>query len=97
MIGATSCVESTPLTNLSRTTKNVNVHRFEETIGGRTYQIDVMPVGNRWRAHLRRIHGGGALMPFYGDSPEEAAHLLAGWLEIAHRRLASSPPTVSTV
>jgi hypothetical protein len=62
----------------------VNVHRFEETIGGRAYQIEVTPVGTRWRAQLRRIPGmPTAMMPFYGQTPDAAAHQLASWLEIA--------------
>jgi hypothetical protein len=63
----------------------VNVHRFEHNIGGRPYQIEVTPVGNRWRAQLRRLAGmPTALMPFYGTTPEEAADLLTRWLSMAH-------------
>jgi hypothetical protein len=63
----------------------VNVHRFEHNIGGRAYQIEVTPVGNRWRAQLRRLAGmPTALMPFYGTTPEEAADLLTRWLSMAH-------------
>jgi hypothetical protein len=70
----------------------VNVHRFEETIGGRTYQIEVTPVSNRWRAQIRRIPGmPTALMPFYGQTPDEAARQLSDWLMLAHRRHAVSP------
>ena len=32
-----------------------------------------------------------AMMPFYGQTPEEAAHQLAAWLSLAHRRQASQP------
>jgi hypothetical protein len=68
----------------------VIVHHFEETIGGRPYQIEVMPVSNRWRAQLRRNPGmPTAMMPFYGQTPEEAAGQLAAWLSLAHRRQAS--------
>jgi hypothetical protein len=71
----------------------VIVHRFEETIGGRAYQIDVTPVGTRWRAQLRRIPGmPTAMMPFYGQTPDAAAHQLAHWLGIAHRRASQSSP-----
>ena len=77
------------------------VHRFEETIGGRAYQIDVTPVGTRWRAQLRRTPGmSTAMMPFYGQTPDAAAHQLAQWLEIAHRRASQSSaqgPTLPTV
>jgi hypothetical protein len=69
----------------------VTVHRFEETIGGRSYQIEVMPVSNRWRAQLRRGPGvPTAMMPFYGPTPDEAARLLTQWLALAHRRHAPS-------
>ncbi len=63
------------------------VHRFEETINGQAYLIEVAPVAkDRWRAHLVRVHGGpSALMPFYGSTPDEAARQLAHWLALAHR------------
>jgi len=65
----------------------VNIHHFEETIGGRAYQIEVTAVSNRWRAQLRRLPGmPTAMMPFYGTTPEEAARQLAAWLTLAHRR-----------
>jgi hypothetical protein len=64
----------------------VTVHRFDETIGGRAYQIDVTPVGTRWRAQLRRGPGlPTAMMPFYGQTPAAAAHQLAQWLELANQ------------
>jgi hypothetical protein len=78
----------------------VTVHRFEETIGGRVYHIEVMAVSNRWRAQLRRTAGvPTAMMPFYGTSPAEAARQLAQWLTLAHARhssgaTASRPPSV---
>ena len=65
----------------------MTVHRFEETIGGRTYQIEVTPVSNRWRAQIRRVPGmPTALMPFYGQTPDEAARQLSQWLLLANRR-----------
>ena len=68
----------------------MTVHRFEETIGGRVYHIEVTPVSNRWRAQLRRSAGvPTAMMPFYGTSPDEAASQLAKWLALAHRRVAA--------
>ena len=68
---------------------HVTVHRFEETIGGRAYQIEVTPVSNRWRAQLRRAAGvPTAMMPFYGATPEDAARHLTTWLALAHRRKA---------
>jgi len=70
----------------------VNIHHFEETIGGRAYQIEVTPVSNRWRAQLRRLPGmPTAMMPFYGTTPEEAARQLTAWLTLAHRRQTQLP------
>jgi hypothetical protein len=64
-------------------------HHFEETIAGRAYFIEVTPVSNRWRAQLRRLPGmPTAMMPFYGQTPEEAAQQLKAWLTLAHRRQA---------
>jgi hypothetical protein len=63
------------------------VHRFQETIGGRAFHIEVTLVTNRWRAQLCRLPGlPTAMMPFYGDTPDEAARHLANWLTLAHRR-----------
>lgn len=64
------------------------VHRFEETINGRPYLIEVALVAqDRWRAHLVRAHAGPtALMPFYGRTPDEAARQLAAWLALVHRQ-----------
>jgi hypothetical protein len=64
----------------------VNVHRFEETINGRSYRIEVSSVGaGQWRAQIARAPGGSAaLMPFYGKTPDEAAHQLSRWLCIVH-------------
>ena len=66
------------------------VHRFEETIGGRAYLIEVAAVSqDRWRAQIVRIPGvPTALMPFYGPTPAEAARLLSDWLTRAHRTAA---------
>jgi hypothetical protein len=70
---------------------NVTVHRFEETIGGRAYHIEVTPVSNRWRAQLRRGPGiPTAMMPFYGQTPDEAAQQLTQWLVLAHQRFAAT-------
>ena len=68
----------------------MNVHRFQHDIGGRLYQIEVTPVGIKWRAQLQRLAGmPTALMPFYGATPEEAADLLTRWLVLAHSRQTS--------
>lgn len=65
----------------------MTVHRFEEIIDGRAYHIEVTHVSNRWRAQLRRTQGmPTALMPFYGQTPDEAAQQLTKWLTLAHRR-----------
>ncbi len=60
------------------------VHRFEETIGGRAYQIEVAPIErDRWRAYIVRVPGvPTALMPFYGATPELAARELTKWLSL---------------
>jgi hypothetical protein len=72
---------------LKRRHSTVTVHRFEETIGGRAYLIEVMPVSNRWRAQLLRAPGvPTAMMPFYGPTPDEAARQLTEWLSLAYRR-----------
>ena len=64
----------------------VTSQRFEETINGREFLIEVSAVGsNRWRAHLVRLPGGStALMPFYGATPQEAAQQLSRWLARVH-------------
>ncbi|MCY4600379.1 MAG: hypothetical protein OXF27_10720 [Acidobacteria bacterium] len=61
-------------------------HRFEETINGRGYKIEVLALRpDRWRAYLvRSTDGPTALMPFYGRTPDEAARQLADWLTRAH-------------
>jgi len=70
---------------------HVIVHHFEQTIGGRAYQIEVTPVSNRWRAQLRRAPGmPTAMMPFYGQTPDEAARQLWQWLTLAHQRFAAA-------
>jgi hypothetical protein len=67
------------------------VHRFEESIAGRAYLIEVAAVAtNRWRAYIVRVPGvPTALMPFYGTTPVEAAALLSEWLTRAHARAAT--------
>ena len=62
--------------------KTVDVIRYEHTINGRPYIIEVSSVGqDRWRAQIARAPGGSrALMPFYGTTPTEAAEFLSGWL-----------------
>ena len=68
----------------------MSIHRFEKIIGGRAYQIEVTHVTDRWRAQIRRVPGmPTALMPFYGQTPDEAAQQLSRWLTLAHGRPAS--------
>ncbi len=70
------------------------LHRFEETIGDRAYQIEVTAVSGRWRAQLSRTPGMmTAMMPFYGETPDEAAGQLTRWLELAHRRASEARRT----
>ncbi|MEP7309145.1 MAG: hypothetical protein ABJA98_26875 [Acidobacteriota bacterium] len=76
-----------PTTNFRRQLVTHPVHRFEESIGGRPYLIEVTRVSqDRWRAYIVRTPGvPTALMPFYGPTPSEAAGLLTAWLNRAHR------------
>ena len=71
-----------PLTSL----KLVNVHRYEEHIGGRTYLIEVRAVSEtRWRAQIARLPGlPTSMMPFYGTTPEQAAAELSRWLALVY-------------
>ena len=73
-----------------------DVYRFEESIAGRAYLIEVANVcKDRWRAYIVRIPGvPAALMPFYGATPAEAAHQLCEWLTRAHARAANPASTV---
>jgi hypothetical protein len=73
------------------------VHRISESIGGRTFHIEVSRVArDRWRAHIVRTPGvPAAMMPFYGPTPDEAARLLTDWLTRAHRLVQPSVPTAS--
>jgi hypothetical protein len=68
-----------------------DLHRFEQSIAGRPYLIEVLPVGqNRWRACIVRMPGvPTALMPFYGQTPDEAARHLSEWLTRAYQRAGS--------
>jgi IS1 family transposase len=72
------------------------VHRFEESIAGRAYLIEVSAVAkDRWRAYIVRLPGmPTALMPFYGSTPDEAARHLSDWLTRAHQRAAGVSGTV---
>jgi hypothetical protein len=67
------------------------VRRFQESIAGHPYLIEVAAVaGNRWRANIVRAQGvPTALMPFYGTTPDAAADLLRRWLTRAHEQAAN--------
>jgi hypothetical protein len=73
-------------------TATTSVRRFEESIAGHPYLIEVVPVSqDRWRAYIVRIPGvPTALMPFYGPTPADAAKQLCDWLTRAHQQAASS-------
>jgi len=66
----------------------VTVQRFEETINGREYRIEVSAVGtDTYRAQIARAPGGSrAMMPFYGRTPSEAVEHLSRWLALNHAR-----------
>lgn len=72
------------------------LHRFEESIAGHVYLIEVANVSkDRWRAYIVRIPGvPTALMPFYGVTPADAAEHLCTWLTRAHARAATGPTPV---
>ena len=73
-----------------------SVHRFEESIAGKSYLIEVAPVSaDRWRAYIVRIPGvPTALMPFYGATPADAARELSNWLTKAHERVSKPAGSV---
>jgi hypothetical protein len=102
LIAADRSVELTALqttTELFATPVTCAVHRFEESIAGRPYLIEVAAVSkDRWRAYIVRIPGvPTALMPFYGSTPVEAARLLCEWLTRAHARASAPSGPVSSV
>lgn len=98
MIARNGCVQSSALSPQTFRFANVtaDVHRFEHSIAGRAYLIEVSAVSkDRWRAHIVRLPGvPTALMPFYGRTPDEAADLLSAWLTRAHQRAAVAGGTV---
>jgi hypothetical protein len=66
----------------------VTVQRFDETINGRAYRIEVSTVGtDNYRAQIARAPGGSrAMMPFYGRTPNEAVEHLSQWLTLNQPR-----------
>ena len=97
LIATHVCVQFVSFVNLPDKLVSPAVHRFEESIGGRPYLIEVAAVSkDRWRAYIARIPGvPAALMPFYGPTPTEAARQLCDWLTRAHAR--ASSPSAATV
>ena len=67
--------------------RRVDIVRITEIVNGRSLRIEVSAVGHsRWRAQLAGNPGGmTSLMPFYGHTPDEAAHRLTAWVEKAGR------------
>lgn len=85
LCSADSCVVSlAPSPRVDQYCDGVKKVRFEETINGRNYIIEVSAVDpNRWRAEILRRGGHTALMPFYGATAIEAAAQLSQWLQRA--------------
>lgn len=83
--GADSCLVSLArATRVDQYCRGVKKVRFEETINGRNYIIEVSAVDpDRWRAEILRRGGHTALMPFYGSTAIEAAAHLSQWLQRA--------------
>jgi hypothetical protein len=67
-------------------------HSFERIIAGRCYLIEVAKVDEkRWRANILKLPGvPAAMMPFYGETPDEAATNLTDWLGRAHQHHANT-------
>ena len=84
------------LQRISPTHVTSAVHRFEESIAGRPYLIEVTAVSkDRWRAYIVRLPGvPTALMPFYGTTPADACRQLCDWLTRAHARAANPTSSV---
>ena len=68
------------------------VRRFHKSISGRVYHIEAsMLRDDRWRAQIARLPGmPTAMMPFYGETADEAARLLFDWLARAHRAMSGT-------
>jgi hypothetical protein len=68
------------------------VRRFHKSICGRVYHIEAsMLDADRWRAQIARGPGvPTAMMPFYGETADEAARLLFDWLTRAHRAVSGT-------
>jgi hypothetical protein len=70
----------------------VTVHHYEEEIAGRVYRIEVSAVSaSRWRAQIVRRPGmPTSMMPFYGQTPDEAARQLSKWLSLVSAPVAAN-------
>jgi hypothetical protein len=68
------------------------VRRFHKNISGRVYHIEAsMLDADRWRAQMARGPGvPTAMMPFYGETADEAARQLFDWLTRAHRAVSGT-------
>jgi hypothetical protein len=91
-------VPSGPLASVHQTVQTA-VHRFQETIGGRVYEIEAAPIApHRWRAYIARVPGvPTALMPFYGPTPDQAAANLREWLTRAHAKASAASKAAAHV
>ena len=71
----------------------MSTQRYERAINDRRYLVEATLVDpDRWRAYLVGVPGGPtALMPFYGETPEQAVERLGDWLALAHRSSALTP------
>jgi hypothetical protein len=68
-----------------------SVHAVKREINGRVYRIEVGRSGHQWRARVVNAHGGPtALMPFYGQTADEAAQALTRWLSRVHKHAAEA-------
>lgn len=81
------CVESLGFSFQFLNSETAVRHCLERTIAGRPFVIEVTWVAEkRWRAHIVRIPGvPTAMMPFYGETPDEAATNLSAWLDRAYQ------------
>jgi hypothetical protein len=68
------------------------VRRFHKSICGRVYHIEAsMLDADRWRAQIARMPGmPSAMMPFYGETADDAARRLFDWLARAHRAVSGT-------
>ncbi len=72
-------------------------HSIERVIAGRSYLIEIARIEEkRWRANIMKLPGiPAAMMPFYGETPDEAAAHLTKWLDRAHQNNKPRPVSES--